>query len=498
MFDFEKISASRFYVAPTAERVVEFSPPGIDMDNVSRVLSLAVEAKCTELQPADGYAQVNGRTSFSLVYLDKAGAAKGVDYNADFAVKVEGDFSADDSAYAELYVMESDVEASDGLRLSAVIEVKVSAVKRQELNVLKSADDCYISNTCINLPSFIASKSISVPFDGEAEVGGEISNVLGVHPTVFVQEAKATDGGAIVKATVNATVTYVENSEIKQKDFKLDLEEEVGLDGVEKTDNILVHAAIKSSKVVLQGVTDDNTIKVEGEVSFRLQAFRTSKVEVVSDVLSISNELEVTRTKFESEAYDGSGFFKEDVFGSAMLGDNRAGALEIAALPYARCYPSKAQASGNTLTVEGVVNTDVIYLDENGYNSVRTEIPFSVSFESETVFSKDVSVKCSVMDIAAKIKKEREFEIEMTLAVMAHGYSELDGSYISQVTVGEEKPQNTSAISLYISKEGDELLDLCKAFTAMPDDILRQNPDLNFPLQAGERVVFFRGIPVAV
>ena len=109
-----------------------------------------------------------------------------------------------------------------------------------------------------------------------------------------------------------------------------------------------------------------------------------------------------------------------------------------------------------------------------------------------------MSVKCSVMDIAAKIKKEREFEIEMTLAVMAHGYSELDGSYISQVTVGEEKPQNTSAISLYISKEGDELLDLCKAFTAMPDDILRQNPDLNFPLQAGERVVFFRGIPVAV
>ena len=60
MFDFEKISASKFYVAPTSERVVEFSPTDIDMSNVARILSLAVDAKASSVDAQDGYAQVSG------------------------------------------------------------------------------------------------------------------------------------------------------------------------------------------------------------------------------------------------------------------------------------------------------------------------------------------------------------------------------------------------------------------------------------------------------
>ena len=39
MFDFEKLSASKFYVAPTSERVVEFSPSDVDMTNVAKVFA---------------------------------------------------------------------------------------------------------------------------------------------------------------------------------------------------------------------------------------------------------------------------------------------------------------------------------------------------------------------------------------------------------------------------------------------------------------------------
>ena len=79
MFDFEKISASKFYVAPTSERVVEFSPTDIDMSNVARILSLAVDAKASSVDAQDGYAQVSGRVNFRLAYLDKEGMPKGVE-----------------------------------------------------------------------------------------------------------------------------------------------------------------------------------------------------------------------------------------------------------------------------------------------------------------------------------------------------------------------------------------------------------------------------------
>ncbi len=497
MFDFDNFSASKFYIAPSVERVVEFSPPGIDMQNIAKVLSLAVDARCTTIEAYDGYAQVTGRTNFRLTYLDRDGNPKGVDYNADFTVKTDGDFSAADNVSADIKVVESDVQANDGLKLSSVLEVSVSAIRREEISALVGADECYKNTKKMYLPSFIASKTTVAPFDDEHEVGGEIGNVLGMSTNVVVKRAKATDGGVMASATVYSTVTYVEGGEIKQTRFAVDIEEELNLDGVEATDKIGVQASVKSSKIILQGVTDDNVIRIEGEIQFKVQAFRCAEVEVIDDIFMLTNEVTLNRDEANYTCFDGQGYFAETVTGTAMLGDNRAAAAEINALPYAGCYTSKAYVDDDgKLAVEGIVNTDIIYTDENGYNSVRTEIPFALSISSEKPFSRNVCVKCCVEKIDAKVVREREFEIEMRLGVEAYGTSDMTLSYISGVEVGEEKPQNTSALSMYIARGGDELLDLCKALTAMPEDIMAQNPALEFPLNEGERVIYFRGVAI--
>jgi len=164
----------------------------------------------------------------------------------------------------------------------------------------------------------------------------------------------------------------------------------------------------------------------------------------------------------------------------------------------ARCYTSKAFVDEDgKLVVEGIVNTDIIYNDENGYNSVRTEIPFSLTIESVQPFSKTVKVCCGVEEISARARKEREIDVELSMSVEVCGYSDVTVEYISAVELGEEKPQNRSALSLYISNDGDEILDLCKALTAMPEDIMAQNPSLQFPLHEGERVIYFRSIKTA-
>ena len=87
-------------------------------------------------------------------------------------------------------------------------------------------------------------------------------------------------------------------------------------------------------------------------------------------------------------------------------------------------------------------------------------------------------------------------DLDIRLGREVCGFSEVTAEYISAVEVGEEKPQNKSALSLYIAHGGDEILDLCKALTAMPDDIIEQNPNVQFPLKEGDRVVYFRSISI--
>ena len=80
----------------------------------------------------------------------------------------------------------------------------------------------------------------------------------------------------------------------------------------------------------------------------------------------------------------------------------------------------------------------------------------------------------------------------MNLEVALAKYIDSECEYIESVEIGAERQKNTSALSMYVTEEGEELLDVCKALYAMPDEILEQNPNLAFPTQEGEQVIYFR------
>ena len=96
-------------------------------------------------------------------------------------------------------------------------------------------------------------------------------------------------------------------------------------------------------------------------------------------------------------------------------------------------------------------------------------------------------------DVRVKARRG-ELELEASVGILLTRCVCADAEYISSVTVGEEKELNTSALSLYIVSEGDGMWDVCKALTATPEDIMKQNPSLELPLSAGDRVVYFRSL----
>lgn len=494
MFDFEKFSSARFYVAPTVEKVIEFSPEGIDVENISKVLSLSVDAKCESAEAYTGYAEISGRANFRLIYLDNENTAKGVDYNADFTARVDGEFEEGDNLSCHIHVAEAEVGAKDELVLTAALEISVGRTRREELELLTAAEDCYTQRREMTLPSFIVQKITTAEFFDDANVGGEITSVLSVNANAVVVEAAAGENTGLVKGKVYAVVTYIMDGEIHSQIFDISLEEELNLDGVLEGDALKADAFVKNAKVILQGVTGDNILRVEGEVIFKIQAYRCSKTEVIDDIFMLSNDVAVSRAKHTAKCYLGSDYLDEAVSGIALLGDNRPQALSVVALPYARCYLAKTYvAEDGTITAEGVVNTDIIYTDENGYNSVRTEIPFAINLgtaEDGIEYLAD----CVVMGITAKVRREREFEIDVNLAVSLSKYVDVQNDYISAVELGEERKKNTSALSMYIAEAGEDMLDVCKALYAMPDEILAQNPNLAFPLAEGEQVIYFRGL----
>ena len=490
MFSYEKLSFSNLTAAPAVERVVEFSPSGMDAAAIVRVLSLAADGKAVSAEAGDGYAEVSGRVNFRLVYVNRDGEAAGADYNADFSLRVEGEFSLGDSVTADVTVLEADVAAGDALTFSAVIAVRAGSIKREEINALTDAEQCYKTTETLSLPVLAAAKTVSVPVSDEAEAG-EVDRVVLCDGQAVVSEAVADDGKVTVVGTVNAAVSYVEDGRLETVRFEIPFTEEITADGAEEGDRVSAVAVVRNCKIVLAGVTGANIVRFEGDIALRVSVVRMSGTDVVNDLFMLTNETEITRGTAKYRVFCGQNYISEKVTGTAPLGE-RPDAQSVVAVPYARCTVARTERTETGVTVEGVLTADVVYRDENGLNSVRAEVPFS--FDRTGDFGENLHAVCSVESVGAKARRGTDIDIDATVGISLSSYCEGETAYISEVVAGAEKEQNTAAISLYIAQEGDTMWELCKALTATPDEIMGQNPALTVPLKEGERVVYFRAL----
>ena len=62
----------------------------------------------------------------------------------------------------------------------------------------------------------------------------------------------------------------------------------------------------------------------------------------------------------------------------------------------------------------------------------------------------------------------------------------------SSAEEGEPVPEKDCAISVYVQRAGDGLWELAKRLNKSPEEVVESNPDLEFPIREGQRVVIYR------
>ena len=489
MFKYDKLNACSIIGAPPAERVVEFSPSGLDAGDVARVLSLAVDGRALSVEAGEGFAVVNGRVNFRLVWQDRDGKPRGADYNADFNLRAEGGFSPEDNVTAEVSVTEADVRTGDKVVLTALISVRTEAMHRTEEECLTDAENCYKTTESVLLPVLAAAKTATVSVSEEAEAG-EIDSVLLADARATAVSATAGDGVVTVEGRMRAAVTFLSDGEIASREMLIPFKEEVSAEGVQAGDAVCAGAALGSTRIVLAGVPGAEVIRFEGEVALKVQAVRLVERDVIADMFMLTNEVDLVRETRKYTYCGGMTYSSEAVSGTASL-EGRAAAESVIAVPFSRCLAAKAEVTDDGALVEGVLVADIVYRGADGIESVRAEVPYSVEIDGD--FGAGVSASCFVENIRAKARRG-ELDVEADVGVLLRSERCCEAEFVSSVEVGEEKERNDSALSLYIVAEGDEMWDVCKALTATPDDIMAQNPALSLPLSPGDRVVYFRAL----
>ena len=138
--------------------------------------------------------------------------------------------------------------------------------------------------------------------------------------------------------------------------------------------------------------------------------------------------------------------------------------------------------------VEGVVLATLLVLGTDGaHRGIEISLPFSVPVNAE-----NCTVGVLVCGTSARQKQEGEIDAGATLKITLCEKKTVHAKFVVSAEEGAALPGNDSAVSVYIPRAGDGLWELAKSLKKSPEEVSASNPDIEFPVKEGQRVIVYR------
>lgn len=148
------------------------------------------------------------------------------------------------------------------------------------------------------------------------------------------------------------------------------------------------------------------------------------------------------------------------------------------------------------VSIEGIVQTTVVYMDGADIKSCEAEIPYvstiGADYVCESIFAPEVTVTA----INARPRGGSEIEINVELFVVVRGVRTTETVVIGGLEFGEKKEEDDFAISLYIVKPNETLWEVAKALNTDEATLTEQNSDIELPLKGGEKIILYKQLNV--
>lgn len=243
--------------------------------------------------------------------------------------------------------------------------------------------------------------------------------------------------------------------------------------------------------VSLKADADEEKQKCKIAAEFTLGAegcvYEETTVPVVTDAFSKTHELDLTYQEIATTGAGESHSFTERVSGKAALSAPIDFSDTLLAVTLQRAEANLVREEDG-MRVEGVaLATLIVKGADGGVRGMEMSLPFSVAADAE-----DAEAEVLVCSMNARQRQEGEIDAEATLKICFREHRTVTAKFVCKAEEGAEVPACDSAVSVFIPAAGDGLWELAKSLKKSPEEVSENNPDLEFPVKEGQRVVIYR------
>ena len=500
--NYEKLVTSFRKTLTTSQSQVDVKLSTVDASEIKSILCSTAKANIVNAEVSNGTINYNGLVNFQVIYESTTGDIYGLDYTAEFVDKYSSDAINNvlvpvvTSSVVDINV---NVLNNKTITATAIVENRVDGIVNESAAVLTNVNGNNIFTSMEESKFYTYVGTLLEKYDLQEDllVNEGVSKVLSVNPTISLESVTPNNNFAVVKGNVFVDMCYLTNAEnpkVCSKTQTFDFGFEVALNGV--SDNTYVQSDIyintNDIKVTSNLEMDKAVINLNIPISYSGYAFNSNTLNVVADVYSTTNELNLVSSSVNNIVPFETLTAMDKLNGSVMITDSFVDEILGNCCNYVGVTSSFIE--DDFVVVEGVANTTVLYYskEDDTKNSIMVEMPFSIKVKSGDLLNNaNQVINVALTDIQTKSKRGQEIEVFAKLYLYIDVYGVSTSAVLSEVSLGEKIEPNNCALKIYIVKNNETLWDVAKQLGTSVDEIIAQNPELELPLKEGDRVYIY-------
>ena len=456
---------------------------------VGTVLSVHAQSVLTGAEAGNGEVRYFGKAHFSIVYEDGdkhvCRAEKGVEFTAT---------AKDDRCYPALTARAALSVENVSLRREGA-SVYVTALLGADISLYGEQTFDYLVGGDLILKREPSQLIVAHLCGGAAETTDEfetefIGDILQHTETVNITDLVCETGQLRVEGEINLGVLALKGDGARGSFDRLGpFAVEMPCDSA--TFGCSAEARISVLNASIHADTDEDKGRCKMFTEFTLSAegcvYEEIAVDTATDAFSETNEVTLSYGKVSCGGAGGVSRITERISGKCALSAPVDFSDVFQAVTLQRAEANVVRAEGGS-RVEGVAMATLLVLGTDGsHRGVEISLPFSIPVNTD-----DCTVNVLACGMSARQRQEGEIEAEGTLKITLCEKKEACAKFVVSAEEGAQLPVNDSAVSVYIPHAGDGLWELAKRLGKSPEGVLASNPDIEFPVREGQRVIVYR------
>ena len=379
---------------------------------------------------------------------------------------------------------------------------EVSVLPVMYLNVAIHNNTSNFENLIVKkseIETFSINSVISGDFDYSVnfETKDSVSKILMYNANFNCDGVVAELGKLVVEGKLYSTLVYEtagEASEIKEivDVFNVKTSLPAGVDADDFVDVAFVMDKSRES-IATDSEEEGNVITVGHKFVVGGASFKKVKVDVVDDMYSVENEIEINTTRREYCHSANCERIDERVSGEVGIEEDESGIEKIVSNLDVVPEITNTYIKDENIYVEGIISSCVVYLDENKcYKHKRTQLPFIVNTKIKAEQVNCVHTSISVCDCKIKAKRGTIVELDYLVKICVCQFVSESRDILDAFTLGKPLDFGGYDYQIFVAHSGETMWDLCKRIKISLEGLTATNPNLPVVMEGGEKIIIKR------